>query len=117
MKKLIEDFFTGGLAPNETATNLKQYLLQIRGDALCSIFKRFQKMTGMHFLPEATNAFCYDPHTYETQRPFHDTDLLDIGERVKHMGCTEVSEGFILLCKADDRTQRHQAKRYACWCN
>lgn len=65
------------------------------------VFNRVRNMMGLEFVPRT--------FLFTSERPFDDTDLESIGERVKHMNIVAHAQGFFyhikgLSCRVEDPT-------------
>jgi hypothetical protein len=55
----------------------------MHGNELCGVFINLVKMTGLKFTPQARKEFYLNPNSFNFEKPFDETDLEEIGERVK----------------------------------
>ena len=78
--------------------DLKKYFVQ--NNLLCSLFKTLQKLSGLKFTPHAQKEFSENPKSFEASEPFDDTDMEELGERIKHMNIIATSMGYYLSQKA-----------------
>ena len=81
-------------------------------DTLCLLFKVIVKVTGLRFTPQALKEFSTNPSSFSFEKPFDDTDLEDLGERVNHIGLVAASIGYYLKDKALMKTGANSTRLF-----
>ena len=106
LKRAIQRTFIGGLSDQEIneAYSLKSSLNNFsndRVDGKLLLFLRLQKMTGLRFTNRINEEFTQNPNNWAPRgaQPLDETDLEDIGLRVKHMNIISHAQGFVLQMK------------------
>jgi len=101
---------------------LKQSILErIDGeDSRCVLFSLLCKFLGLLFKATAYKIYINNLEVFEYQKPFEETDLLDIKGRIKYMNISKIffllnikvnhSEGNVLKMRASHKT-KEEAKR------
>lgn len=106
LKKSLQRTFVEGLSEQESneAYSLKSSLNNFsndRVDGKLLLFLRLQKMTGLRFTNRINDEFTQNPNNWAPRgaQPLDETDLEDIGLRVKHMNIISHAQGFVLQMK------------------
>jgi hypothetical protein len=81
-------------------------------DGRSFLFSLICKFLGLVFTPSTHEACMKNPDIFEYQRPFDETDLVDIQERIKHMNIVIHGEGFVLKMKALRKTKDEARRLY-----
>ena len=106
IKKAIQKTFEQGMSEQESsvAHSLKSSLSNFSNDKVDGkllLFLRLQKMTGLRFTTRINEEFTNNPNNWAPRgaQPLDETDLEDIGLRVKHMNIISHAQGFVLQMK------------------
>lgn len=101
LKTSLHRHFPYSLSPEETDIVFPLMSL-ISGQDKCNLFKIIIRICGLHFAARSLEEFSVNPQSFEYQKPFDTTDLLEIPERVKHMNIVAVAQGYVLKKKAEE---------------
>lgn len=100
IKSDINRNYPSGLTEEENGVDydLKRFLAQ--NSLLCVLFKKLTKYSGLKFTQYAEEEFSTNPESFDSTEPFDDTDLEELGERIKHMNIVAAAMGYYLSQKA-----------------
>jgi len=63
---------------------------------MCSLFSLVRKMTSLKFPSSALKEFSSDPSIFRYTSPFHNTELTEIGVRIRHLNIVALAQGYVL---------------------
>jgi hypothetical protein len=106
LKKQLRDTYQIDLLPNELKKSLRVHMTENSAvDGRWMVFSRLREMMGFRFSRRAVQRFKMLPgqsneaqatlqlEMFERAEPLDDTDLEEIGERVKHLGFVAAAQG------------------------
>merc|ERR1712137_288158 len=85
--------FVGAFGPRERKSSLKQMLTP---NDLWALFTIVQEMTALRFSRSTLNEFSHDPSIFAFKSPFHNTELAELGVRIRHLNIVALAQGYML---------------------
>jgi len=113
LKRLILTNFPVGLSIEESDVEYDLKGNYVATNSLCLLFRCIKKLTGLKFTSISLKEFQKNPQSFAFKTPFDDTDLDELGEKVKHINIMAASMGYYLTDKALVKTGAN-AKRLFC---
>jgi len=104
----LGESFVGALQPEEQKCPLKK---MFGPPDLCALFSFVQDMTALHFSSTAVKEFSTDCSIYQYPTPFHLTELLEIGVRVRHLNIVALAQGYVLKNNARSKSSAENTTR------
>jgi len=109
IKGQIMDRFEYGLAPEEINKPFGMRSV-LKGTDVCFLFSTVQKMLGFKFFDRVNEIFSHDPKTFDIPNPFDETDLEELGEKVKSIDIVDVAQAYVLKSKAKSNSAAHPTR-------
>ena len=100
--------FLDALETEEREKPLKKMLTP---QNLCELFLLVQEMTALQFTSNALREFSTDSSIYAYKSPFHLTELLEMGVRVRHLNIVALAQGYVLKNGARSNSSAENATR------
>jgi len=119
LKCEVNAMYPEALSPDELEfAHFKELIVTLNDHSMQYIFKRVVKMTGLIMSKSYREEVLLDPDVFSERtsnqsEPLDEIDLLEIGERVKHMNIVPIAQGYIHLVKGrkDRIDNRAKAQR------
>jgi len=80
-------------------------------DNLCLLFRLVQQMTSLCFSENALKEFSTDPSVFKFKKPFHPTELEEIGVHTRHINIVALAQGYILKHTARSKSNSAHSSR------
>lgn len=81
-------------------------------DGRSRLFKLLCDYLGLEFAASTYNSCLENPNVFDFQKPFDETDLVDIRETMKYTNIAIHSEGFVLKMKAAKKSKEEATRLY-----